>query len=84
MSMTLIVLLITVLVILSGFFSGSELALVSADRLKLRTDAEAGRGGSILALKMLEQPTRMLGTVLVGTNLAPSPSRPLAPASCWT
>ena len=32
MSMTLIVLLITVLVILSGFFSGSELALVSADR----------------------------------------------------
>ena len=69
MSMTLIVLLITVLVILSGFFSGSELALVSADRLKLRTDAEAGRGGSILALKMLEQPTRMLGTCLVGTNL---------------
>ena len=69
MSMTLIVLLISVLVILSGFFSGSELALVSADRLKLRSDAEAGRGGAVIALKMLEQPTRMLGTCLVGTNL---------------
>ena len=37
--------------------------------MKLRTDAEAGRGRSILALKMLEQPTRMLGTCLMGTNL---------------
>ncbi len=69
MSLTLIMALLGLLIPLSGFFSGSELALVSADRLKLRSDADAGRRGSRLALQMLEQPTRMLGTCLVGTNL---------------
>ena len=58
-----------VLLPLSGFFSGSEIALVSADRMKLRADAERGRRGSILALQMLQNPTRMLSTCLVGTNL---------------
>jgi putative hemolysin len=69
MSTALLVTLILVLLPMSGFFSGSEIALVSADRFKLRTDADRGRRGSAIALKMLEQPTRMLGTCLVGTNL---------------
>jgi len=69
MSTPLLLALIGVLIALSGFFSGAEIALVSADRLKLRTDAERGRRGAALALKMLGQPTRMLGTCLIGTNL---------------
>jgi len=69
MSTPLLLALIGVLIALSGFFSGSEIALVSADRLKLRADAERGRHGAALALKMLGQPTRMLGTCLIGTNL---------------
>lgn len=63
-------LLISALIVASGFFSGSEIALVSADRMKLRVDADRGRRGSIIALNMLREPTRMLGTCLVGTNLA--------------
>lgn len=62
--------LISALIVASGFFSGSEIALVSADRMKLRADADRGRRGSIIALNMLREPTRMLGTCLVGTNLA--------------
>jgi CBS domain containing-hemolysin-like protein len=65
----MLLLMIGVLVLLSGFFSGSEIALVSADRLKLNADAERGRRGSIIALTMLKQPTRMLSTCLIGTNL---------------
>ena len=42
--------------VLEGFFSGSEIALVSADRLKLQTDAQEGQRGSKLALRMLDQP----------------------------
>jgi len=70
MTTTVVLVLIgAVLLPLSGFFSGSEIALVSADRMKLRTDAERGRRGAILALRMLQKPTRMLSTCLVGTNL---------------
>jgi len=69
MSTTLLVALILVLIPMLGFFSGSEIALVSADRIRLRADADRGRRGSALALQMLSQPTRMLGTCLVGTNI---------------
>jgi CBS domain containing-hemolysin-like protein len=55
--------------LLEGFFSGSEIALVSADRLKLQSDAQEGQRGSVLALRMLEQPAWTLGTCLVGTNM---------------
>ena len=68
-TMAVLALIGGVLLPLSGFFSGSEIALVSADRMKLRADAERGRRGSILALQMLQNPTRMLSTCLVGTNL---------------
>ena len=69
MSTALLLGLIGILMLLSGFFSGSEIALVSADRLKLKADAERGRRGASIALKMLSKPTRMLGTCLIGTNL---------------
>jgi CBS domain containing-hemolysin-like protein len=70
MSTELLVGLIVALLPISGFFSGSEIALVSADRLKLKADADRGRRGAQIALDMLQHPTRMLGTCLVGTNLA--------------
>ncbi len=69
MSIAAIVALIVALVILQGFFSGSEIALVSADRLRLQAIRERGGRGAALALQMLDQPARMLGTCLVGTNL---------------
>jgi CBS domain containing-hemolysin-like protein len=62
--------LILLCVALEGFFSGSEIALVSADRLRLRADAEAGSAGAALALKMLERPAYILGTCLIGTNVS--------------
>lgn len=70
MTTTILVLLIVALLPLSGFFSGAEIAMVSADRMKLQADADRGRRGSVVALQMLQQPTRMLGTCLVGNNLA--------------
>lgn len=57
-------------VLCEGFFSGSEIAIVSVDKIKLRHLASLGLKGAILAQKMLQQPERFLGTTLVGTNLA--------------
>ncbi|MEZ4236150.1 MAG: hemolysin family protein [Myxococcota bacterium] len=56
-------------VLLQGFFSGSEMALVSCNRAKLEARAAAGSAGAALALNMLEQEDRLLGTCLIGTNV---------------
>jgi CBS domain containing-hemolysin-like protein len=64
-------LLMVVCLIAEGFFSGSELGVVSADRMKLRHDAAKGSRGARLALDMLEKrPEWLLSTTLVGTNIA--------------
>lgn len=58
------------LLLLKGFFSGSEIALVNADRLKLRHQARQGRRGAALVLQALERPDRLLATTLVGNSLS--------------
>ena len=56
--------------LLQGFFSGSEMALVSANRALLHARADEGHAGATLALYMLEHDEdRLLGTCLIGTNL---------------
>jgi putative hemolysin len=63
--------LMVLCLIAEGFFSGSELGVVSADRMKLRHDAAKGSRGARLALEMLEKrPEWLLSTTLVGTNIA--------------
>jgi len=57
-------------VISEGFFSGSEMAMVSANRLHLETQAAAGHRGSRLALDLLEREDRLISTCLIGTNLS--------------
>ena len=59
-----------VLLLLKGFFSGSEIALVSTDKLKIRYRAKQGHRGSQLVAEALRQPERILATTLVGTNIA--------------
>jgi CBS domain containing-hemolysin-like protein len=67
-----IVELIVILIFLGlkGFFSGSEIAIVNADKFKLRHQAKTGDRGASLLLKMFRTPDVILGTTLVGTNLA--------------
>ncbi|MCK5649023.1 MAG: HlyC/CorC family transporter [Gammaproteobacteria bacterium] len=56
--------------ILKAFFSGSEIAIVNSDKLKLRHQAKMGNKGARLVLKLFKKPDVILGTTLVGTNLA--------------
>ena len=60
---------ILLLLILSGFFSGSETALTAASRGKLRTQADKGSRGAERALKITEDNERLIGSVLLGNNL---------------
>ncbi len=60
---------ILLLLVLSGFFSGSETALTAASRGKLRTQADKGSKGAEQALKVTEDNERLIGSVLLGNNL---------------
>jgi putative hemolysin len=61
-----------------AFFSGAEIALYSANKLKIRQHAEQGSRTARLVLQMLDKPEQMLGSTLVlhtlvvvtGTSLA--------------
>jgi Mg2+/Co2+ transporter CorB len=57
------------LLVLSGFFSGSETALTAASRGKLRAQADKGSRGAQRALKITEDSERLIGSVLLGNNL---------------
>lgn len=60
---------ILLLLILSGFFSGSETALTAASRGKLRAQADKGSRGAERALTITEDNERLIGSVLLGNNL---------------
>jgi len=57
------------LLILSGFFSGSETALTAASRGKLRAQADKGSRGAEKALVITEDNERLIGSVLLGNNM---------------
>ena len=61
--------LLVVLLILSAFFSGSETALMSLNRYRLRHKARAGHRGARLAETLLKRPDRLIGLILLGNNL---------------
>ncbi|MBT8148235.1 MAG: DUF21 domain-containing protein, partial [Gammaproteobacteria bacterium] len=62
--------LMLALLLAQGFFSGSEIALVSCDKLKLRSRAERGDKRAALVLKLFEKPETILATTLIGTNIS--------------
>lgn len=62
--------LLVALLLLSAFFSGSETALMSLNRYKLRHRAREGHRGAKLAEHLLQRPDRLIGLILLGNNLA--------------
>ena len=61
--------LLVLLLILSAFFSGSETALMSLNRYRLRHKARTGHRGARLAETLLKRPDRLIGLILLGNNL---------------
>lgn len=58
-----------VLLILSGFFSMSETAMMAANRYRLRHLAQQGHRGAKLAIALLEKTDKLLGVILLGNTL---------------
>lgn len=59
---------LAVLILLSGFFSGSETGLMVLNRYRLRHMANTGHKGALRVSKLLERPDRLIGIILLGNN----------------
>ena len=57
------------LLILSGFFSGSETALMSVNKVEIRHLAQEGDKDAQIVDRLLSKPDNLLTTILVGNNL---------------
>jgi len=55
--------------VISAYFSGSETAMMSLNRYRLRHLASNDHKGAIRALKLLDRPDRLIGLILIGNNL---------------
>ena len=60
--------LLGVLLVLSAFFSGTETALMSINRYRLRHRARHGSRPAKLAEALLQRPDRLIGLILLGNN----------------
>ncbi len=54
---------------ISAYFSGSETAMMSLNRYRLRHLASNDHKGAQRALKLLDRPDRLIGLILIGNNL---------------
>ena len=63
------ILIIVALALANGLFAGTELAMVSARRGRLEQRAEEGDAGAAAALKLQDDPDRVLAAVQVGITL---------------
>ena len=53
----------------SAFFSGSETALTTVNKLRMRTLADDDVRGAKMVLKLIEDPGKMLSAILIGNNI---------------
>lgn len=65
-----LLLILAVLIALSAFFSSSETGMMSLNRYRLKHLSKKGHRGAQRAERLLARPDRLLGTILVGNNIA--------------
>lgn len=63
------IIIIIFLILLNGVFSMSEIALISARKSRLTSDARHGSKAAATALKLAEDPDRFLSTIQIGITL---------------
>ena len=57
-----------ILILISGFFSGSETSLMSLNKYRLRHLAKDKHRGAMRAQRLLNTPDKLIGLILIGNN----------------
>lgn len=63
------IIIILLLILINGIFSMSEIALISARKSKLTSDAKRGSAGAAAAIRLADDPDRFLSTIQIGITL---------------
>jgi Mg2+/Co2+ transporter CorB len=66
---TIEILTITVLIVFSAFFSMSETALMSVNKIRVRHLSETGNKHAKVLIKLLENPESFITAILIGNNI---------------
>ena len=74
------ILLFIICVLLTAFFSSSEVALISITRAKVRTLVNEGRPGSDAVAALKESPEHLLITILIGNTVVTTAAASIATA----
>ncbi|SIO02337.1 HlyC/CorC family transporter [Salinivibrio sp. ES.052] len=61
--------LLVLLIVISGYFSGSETGMMALNRYRLRHLSKSGHSGAKRVEKLLTRPDRLIGLILIGNNL---------------
>ena len=72
--------LLGVFLLFSAFFSGSEAALLSVQRVRIQHMASTGVKGAPRVARMVERPDRLLPPILLGNNMVNTAAAALATA----
>ena len=67
-SLGLMIGLLVFLVLASAYFSSSETGMMSLNRYRMKHLKRSGHAGASRASKLLEQPDRLIGVILIGNN----------------
>ncbi len=70
MSLEFVVIITAIFLLFQAFFAGTEIALVSCDKIKMRALADGGSNSAKLVLKSFLDIERFISTTLVGINLS--------------
>ncbi len=65
-----ILIIVVICLLFSAFFSGIEIAFISADKLRIELAGQQGSLSGRILSYFTQHPTRFIGTTLVGNNLA--------------
>ena len=63
------IIVLIILLVLSGFFSMSETALMALSKIRIRHMVDDGVKGAKLVEKLTEDPNKLLGAILIGNNI---------------
>lgn len=69
-SLTTLLIILVILILLSGFFSGSEIGMMSLNRYRLKHLVKKKNKSAIRVNQLLARPDRLLGVILIGNTLA--------------
>lgn len=70
MDFTTTIIIVGAGILLEAFFSGSEIAMIAINKMKMKQKADEGSSSAQTVLALLQNPEKLFATTSLGTNLA--------------